>query len=146
MVRLNEDKCESMRITHSRNKSVTNYSFEKPLKDVDSFKDLGVTLTKDLSWGNHIAVTVNKANKVLGLIRRSVGTANSNVFSILYKSLVWLILEYAVPVWSPCLAKDIHALESVQRRASRLALNQQKGEMSYEDRYQLLKWPTLFDC
>ena len=147
MVRLNEDKCESMRITHSRNKSVTNYSFEKPpKKDVDSFKDLGVTLTKDLSRGNHIAVTVNKANKVLGLIRRSVGTANSNVFSILYKSLVWLILEYAVPVWSPCLAKDIHALESVHRRASRLALNQQKGEMSYEDRYQLLKWPTLFDC
>ena len=39
----------------------------------------------------------------------------------------------------------IHALESVQRRASRLALNQRKGEMSYEDRCQLLKWPTLFD-
>ena len=134
-----------MCITHSRVKSVTNYSFEKPVKDVDNFKDLGVTITKDRSRGNHIAITVNKANKVLGITRCSVGTPNSNVFSTLYKSLVRPILEYAVPVWSPYLAKDIHALESVQRRAPRLALNQQKGEMSYEDQCQLLKWPTLFD-
>ena len=63
-------------------------------------------------------MTVNKANKVLGSIKRSVGTANVNVFSMLYKFLVRPILEYAAPVWCPYLAKDIHALESVQRRVS----------------------------
>lgn len=144
-LRFNADKCESMRITHLRDKSVTNYFLEKPLKDVTNFKDLGVTLTRDLSWGHHISITVNKANKVLGSIKRSVGTANTNVFSMLYMSLVRPILEYAVPVWCPYLVKDIHALENVQRRASRLALNQRKGEMSYEDRCKLLKWPTLSD-
>ena len=77
------DKCESMRITHSHDKSATNYFLRKPLKDVDNFKDLGVTVTKDLSWGNHISITVNKANKVLGSIKRSVGTANTDVFSML---------------------------------------------------------------
>ena len=123
-----------MRITHSRDRSETNYFLEKPLKDVHNFKDLGVTKTKDLSWGNHIGITVNKANKVLGSIKRSVGTADTNVFSMLYKSLARPILEYAVPVWCPYLVKDIHALENVQRRASRLALNQRKGYMSYEDR------------
>ena len=58
------------------------------------------------------------------------------------------ILEYAVPVWCPYLVKDIRALESIvsiQRRASRLALNQQKGEMPYVDRCRLLKWPSLSD-
>ena len=144
-LRFNADKCESMRITHSRDRSETNYFLEKPLKDVHNFKDLGVTITKDLSWGNHIGITVNKANKVLGSIKRSVGTADTNVFSMLYKSLVRPILEYAVPVWCPYLVKDIHALENVQRRASRLALNQRKGQMSYEDRCKLLKWPTLSD-
>ena len=144
-LRFNADKCESMRITHSRDRSKTNYFLEKPLKNVDNFKDLGVTITRDLSWGNHISITVNKANKVLGSIKRSVGTANTNVFSMLYKSLVRPILEYAVPVWCPYLVKDIHALENVQRRASRLALNQCKGYMSYEDRCKLLKWPTLSD-
>jgi len=111
-----------MRITHSRDnyKSVTNYFLGKPLKDVDNFKDLGVMITKHLSWGNHISMTVNKADKVLGSIKRSVGTANANVFSMLYKSLVRPILEYAVPVWCPYLAKENHALDNVQRRASRL--------------------------
>ena len=126
-------------------RSETNYFLEKPLKDVHNFKDLGVTITKDLSWGNHIGITVNKANKVLSSIKRSVGTGDTNVFSMLYKSLVRPILEYAVPVWCPYLVKDIHALENVQRRASRLALNQRKGYMSYEDRCKLLKWPTLSD-
>ena len=45
-----------MRITHSRDKSETNYFLDKPLKDVDNSKDLGVTITKDLSWGNHISM------------------------------------------------------------------------------------------
>ena len=44
-LRFNADKCVSMRITHSREKSETNYFLEKPLKDVDNFKDLGVTIT-----------------------------------------------------------------------------------------------------
>lgn len=39
--------------------------------------------------------------------------------------------------------KDIVALEKVQRRASRLALRQKRGEMSYEQRCSLLKWQTL---
>ena len=144
-LRFNADKCESMRITHSRDKSETNYFLEKSLKDLDNFKDLGVTITRGLSWGNHISIIVTKANKILGSIKRSVGTANANVFSMLYKSLVQPILEYAAPVWCPYLVKDIHALENVQRRASRLALDQRKGDMSYEDRCKLLKWPTLSD-
>ena len=38
-----------MRITRSRDTTVTNYSLGKTLKDVDSFKDLGVKITKYLS-------------------------------------------------------------------------------------------------
>lgn len=83
------------------------------LKDTDCFKDLSITVTCDLSWGTHVNITVSKANKVLGIIKRSVGTANRDAFSRLYTSLVKPILEYAAPVWNPHLAKDIHALETV---------------------------------
>ena len=41
------------------------------------------------------------------------------------------------------LATDVLALEKVQRRASRLALGQKRGEMEYKDRLRKLKWPTL---
>ena len=41
------------------------------------------------------------------------------------------------------LAKDVLAIEKVQRRASRLALGRKSGQMEYEDRLRKLKWPTL---
>ena len=53
------------------------------------------------------------------------------------------VLEYATAAWNPYLAKDVLALERVQRRASRLAPGQKRGEMEYEDRLRKLKWPTL---
>ena len=132
-----------MRITHSRDKSTTNYKLGTALKDVKSFKDLGIIISKDLTWSGHISTIVNKANQVLGLIRRTVGTANTTTFSLLYKTLVRPLLEYAAPVWNPYLVKDIHAIESVQRRASRLALRQKRGDMSYEERCAMLHWPSL---
>ena len=77
---------------------------------------------------------VNKAKKVLGLLKRTVGSKNKEIFSMLYKSLVRPILEFACPVWLPHLVKDILAIEKVQRRASRIALGQKPHEMPYEER------------
>ena len=53
--------------------------------------------------------------------------------SLLYKSLVRPILEYAASVWSPYLVKDTVLLEKFLRRASRLeTLGQKRGEIQYE--------------
>ena len=35
-----------MRITQTRDKSITQYMLDKPLKDLESFKDLGVMVSK----------------------------------------------------------------------------------------------------
>lgn len=60
-LRVNAEKCESMRITHLRDNSTTDYTLSKSLKDVDTFTDLSVTiLVKDLSRGNHVSTTANK--------------------------------------------------------------------------------------
>ena len=79
----------------------------------------------------------------MGLLKRTVGSKNREIFSMLYKSSVRPILEYACPVWSPYLVKDKLAIEKVQRRASRIALGQKLREMSYEERCILLNWNTL---
>ena len=60
-----------------------------------------------------VIMIANKSNKVLGCIKRSVRTTNVNIFSVVYKSPAWPILEYVAPVWSPYLAKDVHLLEFV---------------------------------
>ena len=62
--------------------------FQTCLESVDQIKDLGVTITKDLSWSLHVAIIVSKANKALGIIQRTVGPVDKQVFPMLYKSLV----------------------------------------------------------
>ena len=105
-VKFNSEKCEVMRISHKQDKSKHPYYLSNTeLRFVDSYKDLGVNMSRDLSWSNHMDVIVNKANKVLGLLKRTVGSKNKEIFSTLYKSFVRLILEYACPVWSPHLAR-----------------------------------------
>ena len=61
----------------------------------------------------------------------------------LYKSLVLPILEYGLPVWTPHKVGSINRLESIQRRATRLALKQRRGQMPYEERLQMLNWNSL---
>ena len=78
-------------------------------------KDLGIYVTSNLSWSLQVTKCANKANSVLGFVRRTVGPKNPDLFSKLYKSLVRTILEYCSPAWSPHLKKDIVTL-SVTRK------------------------------
>ena len=59
-----------------------------------SIKALGITISYDLSWRDHIHDVVNKASRVLGVIERVLGSKSITEFSLLYKSLVRPILEY----------------------------------------------------
>ena len=109
-----------MRITHKQDTSKESYTLDpngEVLKSVKSIKALGITISYDLSWRYHIHDVVNKANRVLGVIERVLGSKSITEFSLLYKSLVRPILEYAAPVWCPFLVKDIVLLEKVQRKA-----------------------------
>ena len=77
----NTNKCEVIRITHARDNSVPNYSLAVTcLKSVDQVIDLGVTITKDLSSSQHVAIVVSRANKVLGIIKRTVGAVDKLFF------------------------------------------------------------------
>jgi hypothetical protein len=64
-----------MRITHQKDFSLPDYNLSrKKLKVVNEFKDLGVIMTSNLSWSNQVAFSVKKANRILGLIKRTVGS------------------------------------------------------------------------
>ena len=83
---------------------------------------------------------VGKANRVLGLIRRTFGSKDPVAVKTAYNVLVRPILEYACPVWNPHLVKHIHSIESIQRRATRLICGSVK---SYSERLAELNWSTL---
>ena len=61
----------------------------------------------------------NKANRIMGLVRRSFRYLDNNIFTKLYKALVCLHLEYTVLVWCAHFKKDIRKIESVQRHATK---------------------------
>ena len=79
-VKFNPSKCEVMRITHNRDKSTTRYQVSgTELRNVSNYKDLGVIMANDLTWTKDINETVHKANKFLGLLKRTVGSKNKDI-------------------------------------------------------------------
>ena len=64
-----------------------------------------------------------------------------DMFITLYKSIIRPLLEYGTPVWLPFLMKDIHKIESIQHRATKLIPN--ISNLSYESRLLELGLPML---
>ena len=100
-----------MRIIHNLDKSSPSYTMGVAIKPVKCVKDLGLLISYDLSWGAQVDFAANKdkANKILGIVYRTIGPTNQEAFSILYITLVRPILEYAASVWCPYPVKDVLA-------------------------------------
>ena len=111
------------------------------LEESDVEKDLGVHIDNDLSFNHHIAQASSKANRILGVIRRSFKFLTSETFLLLYKGLVRPLLEYGHSVWNPFYKYQKKNIEDVQRRATRL-LSSLKDK-SYQERLKALDLPSL---
>ena len=111
-LRFHPDKCEVLRVTNARDHTSYPYKLSGcTLQSVTETVDLGISLTSILSWNTQTQKVVNKADKIVGFLKRNVGLGNKKVFARLYKALVIPILEYAIPLWSPYLQKNIDVLE-----------------------------------
>ena len=81
--------------------------------------DPGVCVDSELNFNEQRKLRISKANKMMGVIRRSFQFLDAYTFVKLYKSMVRCHLEYAVPVWFPYLIKDIEEVEAVQKEPQR---------------------------
>ena len=78
-------------------------------------KDLGILMSENCEFDNHIATVVKKCSRLCGWILRTFSTRSKPVLLILFKSLVIPHLDYGSQLWSPFQVKSINALERVQR-------------------------------
>ena len=60
-----------------------------------------MVVDNNLTFANHIQSQVNKANSIVGLIRRTYSYLDEISFKYLFVALVRPHLEYACSVWSP---------------------------------------------
>ncbi|XP_053395748.1 uncharacterized protein LOC128555936 [Mercenaria mercenaria] len=104
-------------------------------------KDIGVVIDDKLSFSQHLVEKVNKANSVLGAMRRSFEYLDLQTFKKLYTALVRPHVEYAHPIWSPYKKKDILMVENLQKRATKMIPG--LSHLNYEERLRKLKLPTL---
>jgi hypothetical protein len=89
LLKFNAAKCKNM---HLRFPSGTVPSL------TDTEKDLGMIIDNKLSFDKHINEQTKKANKTLGIIRRTFHNLTASNFKKLFTSLVRPLLEYASSV------------------------------------------------
>ena len=104
-------------------------------------RDLGVHVDHKLKFSTHTEIQTNKANKILGLIRRSFTQLEAKSMCMLYKSLIRPLLEYGHSITYPRYEKDKKLIEGVQRRATKMIT--ELKDKDYPDRLKELKLPTM---
>ena len=112
-----------------------------PILLCKSVKYLGVTISSNLTWSEHIKSTCKKAKQRLGFIHRHLSQSPPNVRHRIYRATVLPKLEYCCAVWDPHYVSDIDALESVQKFAGRVITRQWHSD--YHTLCSTLNWQPL---
>ena len=88
------------------------------LTAVDGARDLGVYISKDVDWTEHVNRIAKKAHVVLSQLRRATTLRDSETFTTLYRVYVRPLLEAAAPVWNPMKRESLNTRKKVQRCAT----------------------------
>jgi ribonucleases P/MRP protein subunit RPP40 len=140
LMEFNAAKCTVIHV--GRNNERFEYVMgTQTLTAVEEERDLGVVITADMKCSVNCQVACSKAQRILGMLKRSITHKSTDVLVPLYKSLVRPIVEYCTPVWSPHYIKDKRILERIQHRFSRLIPH--LCRLPYDDRLNVLKLWSL---
>ena len=136
----NLDKCHVLHIGPG-NPNETYTMMGRPLKATESERDLGVIVDGQLNFHQQTAAVVSKANKVLGIVRKSFANLDMKSLPLLFKSLIRPHLEFSNCIWGPSSRGDQKLVERVQRRATKMV--PELRAKPYSVRLRLLDLPSL---
>ena len=144
-MQLKESKCKELRINFSTGESsfdpiiINNIDIEV----VHSVKLLGLTITDNLKWNNHIESVCKKISTRLYFLRQLKRTKlPPKDLLLFYVTCIRPLAEYACEVFHDSLPKYLSDdLERLQRQACKIIL----PEHGYEDSLNVLNIPQLTD-
>ena len=150
-MKLHQDKFEYL--SHRNNKSLLDelpfatehFQYHTKSGDTlyptDQVRDLGVIISSDVSWNNHISQMLQKARMMSAWVFNVFKCRDTCTMLTLYKSMVRSILEYCCPLWHPTSIGATQHIEALQRTFTRKIQGCQ--DMTYWERLSHLKLMSL---
>jgi len=100
-----------------------------------------MVITRDLKVSQQCAAAYSKANRMLGVMKRTISYKSTDIMLRLYKSVVRPHVEYCTTAWSPHYAKDKALIERIQHRFTKML--PEIKDLPYNERLQRLNLWTL---
>ena len=134
-MKFNSKKFQGIRFSNSASSCTYQNDVGDPINQTDVVKDLGVLISFDLSFDQHIRAIANKGKQMAGWIRRTFFTRSRGVMLTLLKQLIYPSMEYNSILWSPSSPELISLIESVQNNFLRIICSPDTpNNMDYWDR------------
>jgi hypothetical protein len=145
LVNFNPQKTEAVLFSLRHSNIVPNLSFENTVVNfVDSHKHLGVTLSSNGKWINHIDAILASASKTVSIMKKMKFILTRRALNQIYISYVRPILEYSCILWDGCSDQCSDKIEKLQNEAARVVTGLTKS-VSLENLYMECGWEHLAD-
>lgn len=126
-----------------KKKTYPNITFNNViLASVSSHKHLGLTLSKNLTWTDHIKDIIKSVSPMSDVLKKLKYDLDRKTIETTYFSFIRPKLEYGAQVWDNCGKRNSELLESFQLGLARVATGARKGT-SHELLYRDTNWNTL---
>ena len=116
---------------------------QQRLEQVHSAKYLGITISDNFDWGQHISEISAKSTRTVCFLRRNLAFATMYTKEVAYKSLIRPQLEYAAPIWHPYHDTQSWQVERVKRTVAMWTCRGWRNTSSVGDMLDELEWPSL---
>lgn len=93
------------------------------IESSESTTFLGVEISNNLNWQNHIDKICNKISQIIYTMKRIKNHVPGEILKIIYTSLILPQINYGLLSWFNPLVNNIKRLETLQKKAVRTILN-----------------------
>ncbi len=121
LVNFNSSKTQHVVISTKKNLNYPTISMDSHvLQSSSSFSILGLHVSSNLSWNDHIKHIAKRASQKLGYLFRARHFFTSPDLLLLYEAQIRPLMEYCCHVWAGAPSSSLKILDRIQARAIRL--------------------------